>query len=195
MKASDAERRDRAMYYNGTYMTHSTKGVVHVNVNDQLELRATVRGGRRSTVAATDLTPFWIRPGAYNLQENGGGIYLGRRGRRVARRSASADAYRVLVGRASLTNETLWSIINGTYDRTNLHEAIELIREGKQTSVAVSRNILATSAPDEQGAVQLWVRDQQAGIIAHTGLFVPRSYVGGTYKLIRSFLEQEGIQC
>ncbi len=192
MNPEDALPQDYPLYYNGTFMRHAERGPVFVVAGDGGFVVKT-RTGRQARAAAQDLSPLWARPGSYNVSTPIGerAIYLGRKGRRSARRSASTEHYQVIwsaSGDRRITKTIMWeAIMNEGYP--NAKKALAKLKEGE--SVAVSREMILHR---KQKSVAVIIRGQVAGILIR-GVFDPVLEGTALCKVARAQLREEGIIC
>jgi hypothetical protein len=187
MKPTDALRRDYGLYYNGTLMRHDRHGIVAITADDGTLLMRTKKRGKWTPVEPASLTPFWLRPGAYNVR--GGAMYIARRARRSSRRSMSPEHYQMMwPRRTNISLDVLWEAALNMDEYTTYDE----FKACATQNVAISPEIILTR--DEEFRTYVVTRGNKVGKIIND-LFIPDGDYGGLPKLTRKLISERGILC
>lgn len=145
MNPVDASPRDYRLYYNQSYMLHDKHGVVYVQVGDGSTLLCKkigeVRTSRWIPCSPETLTYLWPEPKAINFGSRG--LYIGRRARREARRSATVGHYYVAWG-SDMLGHTMMKEFIFPSDYPSLEEAIDKLNNREWDSAAINRDIIIT---------------------------------------------------
>ena len=107
MLPHDTPNEDWNLYFNETYMRHISKGPVFIQIRPHDEDGHAMfrcytigKGGvlskRGYSAESADLRIYWPRPGAYNLPDHAGAIFVGRQAQRHMKRSAYKDHYYII---------------------------------------------------------------------------------------------------
>lgn len=197
MNPSDAMPQDYGLYYNNTYMQHRTKGPVFVTAVPG-ELYAKPEKGRVGAVRPSTLTPLWPRPGAYNYVASNGtatAVFISRRARRSARRSASTEHYHVSwshSGNRTISGAMMWAAITeAPYPSASVALRRLRSRTNPTTAVAVSRDMILCK---KSNYISVIVRGQVVGRIRN-GVFVPSVEGTALCKVARMQLREVNIPC
>jgi phosphoribosyl-dephospho-CoA transferase len=96
MKPSDCQINDLQRYFDRSWLTHKSRGVLFVRTDGDRFL-ATDSTGQSTTLSLANFEPFYPLGRAINSEHyENMGIYVGRKARQTARRSASLCHYEVL---------------------------------------------------------------------------------------------------
>lgn len=192
MKPTDALKRDWSLYYSNTWMRHSAKGAVRVQLNGDGGFVACGERGDWQPVAARDLVPLWVRPGAYNTGTSA--LYIARRARRSARRSCGTEHYIAKWkpgGRGSVSTRAMWAAINDK-ERPSYNTAKRKLREG-HGAVAISHDMIIANS-EVKGTYTVILRGENAGSIVR-GVYHPPNEYSALIKMARVRLQAEGVRC
>jgi len=196
MRPSEVPARDWHLYFNGTIMRHDEHGIVNVQVSEQHIYWKRV--GRQSWIPAEPgtLSCVWPTCGAVNY--DGRAMFVGRRSRREARRSASMNHY--YIGWDGTATES--GTINGRLLRylcypdpyPSFEFSVEALRTGARHSVAVTPELIML--PHSEGVAIVYKSDS-AGVlkIGEENEFIPT--VNGSPASRRAIfrLRKEGWLC
>lgn len=209
MLPQDTPHEDWSLYFNDTYMRHIVKGPVYVQIRPDAEnghsvFRAFVinKGGtlnkRAIDVDPGQLRIFWPRPGAYNLKEMMGAVFVGRQAQRHMKRSAYRDHYFVSWndelfgdGGAYSIAKVLPMIMNpveyGTIARFRLTD------EDKR-SVALSPKIILHKKSGNKELLSLVYMSEEVGSIDNNNNFVPFVHLDSRTNRITEHLKTLGVR-
>ena len=170
MNPCDALTKDYGMYYDGVWMKHDKLGVGLVKVDcGKLKIDVTRGVEPSKLVKAKDLTCWWPRPGAFNIDGKGRAVYIARRAMRNMRKSSvGGDHYFIKWGQSY--NVPIMIVLKNGPNPVPLYEAMEMIDGGKE-SIAVSRDIIITST-GESKEYEVIFRGLTAGTYKH-GCYEP----------------------
>lgn len=152
MNPAEARPEDYNLYYNRTWMRHSTKGLFYVRVNEQ-KFR-----GQRSlgdghvdmedyvTLGAKYLEPWWPRGGSFNTQY--GACYITRRAQRNMRKSATGGGH-YIVTYGSMGGDPM-SVMAKNDGYMSIQSFKLLAKMGKIMDAAVTRDIIVAQVEGEQ---------------------------------------------
>ena len=170
MNPCDALTKDYSMYYDSCWMKHDKWGVGKVRVvgGELYFYQGTSVSDEAKKVTAKSLTCWWPRPGAHNVKT--GAVYIARRSMRNMRKSAiGGDHYFVKWG--SPYGVKIMSALRDGPNLVPLHKAVEMVQSGKQTSVAVSRDVILTEH-DDPNTCSVIFRGLESGTYSH-GCYTP----------------------
>ena len=143
MNPAECNSRDWYLYYNGTWMHHEEFGVVYVHAQDRT-LQVNVGDGNAHACEPELLSCLWPEPGAINFRTHA--AYVGRRGRREARRSATSHHYWFVYASrpGMLLNTAAIRRLVNIVDYPDLDQAMESDR----ISTAITRDVIVTNTRD-----------------------------------------------
>ncbi len=196
MRPNEVPRRDWSLYYNNTIMQHDRFGIVSVQ---QSESNLLYRGNGDWRVAdPSELECVWPTACAINYASRG--LYIARRARREARRSASVGHYYVGWSPASVGDSCSVAMLRylcfpdayPTYDF-----AFEALLSNSRESVAVSPEMILV-ASHQDNCCEVVYKTEMAGTLERRD----RGYsfeplVEGTPAARRAAfrLQKEGLLC
>ena len=194
MKPSECNPRDWNLYYHGTYMLHDELGIVSISIDGEEVWAQTNARGSNQVVEPHTVRPFWPDPRAINI--GNGSMYVGRRARREARRSATIHHYYNAWG--DTTSNISWLVFAELYAMTPypaIEEALVSLRGLERTSVAVSRDLIlvGTTTP-----IRILCRGAYVGELAESNgryEFIPEIESSPIARRILFKLQKEGILC
>ena len=201
MRPIDVSSRDWALYYNNTIMDHSSKGVVQVNVSDRVLYTRKNETNSWVLTSPEELTCLWPRACAINWNNNG--IYVARRSRREARRSASCNHYYITYAtsteiRSVSSNMLAYLCFPNEYPTIDF--AYEALITMSRLSIAISPELILTQA--QKGCFVIY-KATTAGILIKSTealdnasyLFQPDLDNSPAAKRAAFRLQKEGILC
>jgi hypothetical protein len=198
MRPSDALQQDWRLYYDQSWMYHTTLGPGLVRVHgaglyfyrfpdDVIEPEAT-------KVRATDLGCWWPRSGAFNTSM--GAVYIARKTTRSMRKSAHpSEHYKVRWGQAyafKSSTHNLMLLLRRGPSLVDSDFARKAIRTGMTNSVAVTPDVILakTSVPEELSVI---FRGIPVGILTEDEDFEPSFARDALSRRVKEKLEQEHI--
>lgn len=143
------------------------------------------------------LEPYYPDGAAINSKEYGQAVYIARRARQMARRTASIQHYEVAWAppqrRLTIDEPLMWELVKPP-SYLSIDRAVERLREGLTYSVAISPElILSTNATSGEGQGVIYLGEETGAL--RNGLYVPE-YEGSCYtKLTRAALQELGVSC
>jgi len=193
MKPQDCNWGDWHRYFNNGWMKYMDRDIVQVQVSDDEFYIATGPGGSFTRkVSPRNLAPFYPEGGCVNVY--GKGMYIERRARQIARRTASLCHYNIIFQGASVVYtidaEILWALCTVT-EWPTLDKALSTLSD-KVSSIAISRNLIVCY--DKHGAHPLrWGATPVGYIIG--GLYRPQDELSCYTKLTRAELQEINAPC
>lgn len=173
MNPADVAARDWHLYFNGTWMLHEKLGVVRVSV-DGHQLYARKGGSIGKCVEPEELTSLWPMPRAINYADQG--VYVGRRARREARRSATQNHYFIMWQEGHFCLDTkMMRQLCFPDEYPSLEWCRKALNTQEVNSVAWTPELIlsSTTVPDRYGLV---CKGFEAGIVEYNedeGSFIP----------------------
>ena len=197
MKPHECPANDWNLYFNGTFMVHEELGVVRCYPSDDGRTFVVTQSDGTSTHSAPELLiPLWPSARAINCPMYNTAIYVGRRGRREARRAATTGHYTVqwTRGRSLTMDDHIMRLICEPEPYPSLNEAISLLET--VSSVAIARDLIIYRDGNDLGLV---CRGIEVGTLAcnHNGPyeFVPLAPTNPLNKRVQLKLDKGGILC
>lgn len=198
MNPTQCKERDWGLYYTGTYMLHETMGVVNVSAST-----GTFRARKTSEHMWRQVTPeslscIWPKGRSINIY--GQGIYVGRRGRQQAKRSATTSHYVTLWSEheaRSVTEETLRQLCFPA-EYPSLEFAMRSLQQEECSSIAITRDLILCRSPVNVGEYKVICQGLPAGILkteeeGYSFKGTLNDHPAGKRALVK--LQKEGIVC
>lgn len=199
MRPSDVPTRDWNLYYNHTIMNHEKMGVMQVIVSENALLGRKLDHDRWRPLDPELLSCLWPRACAINW--NNQGLYVARRSRREARRSATLAHYYVAYGniRGSMHNTLLaYMCMPNEYPTVNF--SYDAILGNSRESIAITPELIL--APASKGCTVIYKMDTAGTLLKSESAFDNASYIftpscqdSPASRRAAFRLQKEGILC
>ncbi len=191
MKLIDCLEDDWHRYFNGGWMLY--KGdVVMVRIPGPGEVVATDKEGNSVDVRAEDLYPYYPEPRAINCYNVA--MFVGRRPRQTARRTASLTHYDVVWAQGSwrVDSSIMWELAS-EWKYPKYTQAMARLKK-EATSIAISPDLILWRNSPEQKTIEVIWQGRNTGCI-EDGIYRPDDEMCCFTKLARMSLKEVGATC
>lgn len=194
MKPEDTEPGDRHRYFHDGWMLYKGETPVNVIVRNNYFYMRFQNNTDSPRVAMADLTPYYPEGQSLNVYDTG--IYVGRRARQTARRTASLTHYEVMYSprdrRVMVDRAVMWALC-APPNYPSVDDAQDRLMLPDIYSVAISSDIILEKAKAPRIQNVLWQGIPVGQMI--DGIYVPANEGACVTKLCRMSLQELNYPC